>query len=78
MGKQEVSLEEEYKKYEEQQRIRKVLEDSFADTEYEGLIGQIMNLIEAPKPLKILYLDSLKQFGRRGGLEIYHKVKQMI
>ena len=78
LGKQEVHLEEEYKIYAEKQRIRKGLEDSFTNTDYEGLIEQIMEIIESPKPLKILYLDSVKQFGRRDGLNIYHKVKQII
>ena len=78
LGKHEVRLEEEYRKYAEQQRIRKELEYSFANTEYENMIEQIMNMIESSKPLKILYLDSVKQFGRRDGLNIYHKVKQII
>ena len=78
LGKHEVGLEEEYKKYAEQQRIRKGLEDSFANTDYEGLIEQIMNMIDSPKSLKILYLDSVMQFGKRDGLNIYHKVKQII
>ena len=78
LEKQEIYLEEEYKKYKEKQRIRKALENNFASTDYEGLIEQIMGLIESPKPLKILYLDSVKQFGKRDGLSIYHKVKQII
>ena len=71
-------MEEEYRKYTEQLRIRKELEKSFAHTDYERLVEQIMSMIEFPKPLKILYLDSVKQFGRRDGLKIYHKVKQII
>ena len=78
MGKHEVHLEEEYRKYAEQQRIRKGLEKSFAHTDYERLIEQIMSMIESSKPLKILYLDSVKQFGKRDGLNIYHKIKQII
>lgn len=78
LGKQEIHLEEEYRKLTEHRRIRKELEESFAHTDYERLIEQIMNMIESPKPLKILYLDSVKQFGRRDGLNIYHKVKQII
>ena len=76
--KKEVHLEEEYKKYAEQQRIRRALEDSFANTDYEGLVERIMRVIQPPKPLKLLYLDSVKQFGKRDGLSIYHKVKQII
>ena len=78
LGKHEVDLEGEYKKYAEQQRIRKGLEESFAHTDYEKLIEQIMGMIESPKSLKFLYLDSVKQFGKRDGLNIYHKIKQII
>ena len=78
LEKQEVHLEEEYKKYEEQQRVRRALENTFGHTDYEGLIEQIMAIIESPKSLKILYLDSVKQFGKKDGLNIYHKVKQLI
>ena len=42
------------------------------------MIERIMEIIEFPKSLKILYLDSVKQFGKRDGLHIYHKVKQII
>lgn len=45
---------------------------------YEDFIEQIMNLIESPKPLGILYRDTLKQFGRKDGLRIYREVKQII
>lgn len=76
--KKELHLEEEYKKYAEQQRIRKALEDSFANTDYEGLIERIMEVLVPQKPLKLLYLDSVKQFGKRDGLSIYHKVKEII
>ena len=72
------ALDERYRKYAEQQRIRKRLEESFAHTDYERLIEQIMSMIESPKSLKFLYLDSVKQFGKRDGLNIYHKVKQII
>ena len=78
MEKKEVGLEEEYKKYSEQHRIRNALEDSFANTDYEGLVEQIMEVVTRSKPLKLLYLDSVKQFGKRDGLNIYHKVKQII
>lgn len=76
--KQEVRLEEEYEKYAERQRIHKGVEDSFAHTYYENFIEQIISMVESPKPLKLLYLDSLKQFGMKDGLQIYHKVKQVI
>ncbi len=77
-GRQEISLEDEYQRYIEHQRLRGKLEDSFGDTEYACLIEQIMSMMESSKPRKILYLDSLKQFGREKGLKIYHKVRQIL
>ena len=76
--RQEIRLEEEYEKYAEQQRIRKSLEESFTHTCYEDFIEQIMNLTESPKPLRNLYRDFLKQFGRKDGLNIYREVKQIL
>lgn len=78
LKKKEMHLEEEYKKYAEQQRIRKALEDSFVNTDYEELIEHIMGIIVSPKSLKSLYLESIKQFGRRDGLKIYHKIRQIV
>ena len=78
LEKKEVHLEEEYKKYAEHQRIYKALEDSFANTDYEDLIEQIMGVIDTSKPLKLLYLDSVKQFGKKDGLSIYHRIKQIV
>lgn len=77
-GRQEISLENEYQQYIEHQRLRRKLEDSFGDTEYAGLIEQVMSMVEIPKSRKILYLDSVKQFGREKGLKIYHKVSQIL
>lgn len=75
---QETDLETEYRKQQERMRIRKELEEEFADTEYAGMIGQIAMVVEGKKDNKVLYLDSLKQFGRKKGVEIYHRIKQVV
>lgn len=75
---QEVDVEAEYKKHEEHMRIRKELERQFANTEYIGMMEQIMRIVEERKANKVLYLDSLKQFGKRDGLEIYHRIKGIV
>ncbi len=75
---QEVDLETEYRKQEERRRIRKELEEKFADTEYAGMIEQIAMVMEGKKENKVLYLDSLKRFGRKKGVEIYHRIKQVV
>ena len=74
----EVNLEVEYQKYEERRRMRLEVERAFEGTVHEQLIDKIMFLIEGKKDHKILYLDSLKQFGKKSGLEIYNKVKALV
>ncbi len=74
----EINLETEYQKYEEKRRMRRELEKAFEGTEHEQLIDKIMFLIEGKKEHKILYLDSLKQFGKKNGLEIYNRVKVLV
>ena len=76
--KQELRLEDEHQKYIEQLRIRRALTDCFADSDYEDMTDRIMGLIVPRKPLKLIYLDSVKQFGKRDGLSIYHTVKNIL
>lgn len=64
-----------FAKYKERKRIVAGITDIFVGTEYENLISQIVDIvISADKP-KILYLTSLKSFGRKNGTEVYRKIK---
>lgn len=74
---QEVNLEAQYGAYEGHLRMREELEDYFADTAYKELLGQIVDMAEGGKDhsRRGLYLDSVKRFGRKRGLEIYRKIK---
>lgn len=70
-----LDLQMEFGKYEERRRILNSLKEMFSDTEYEHLIPQIIDMvISADKP-KVLYLNSLKLFGRKSGIEVYRKIK---
>ncbi len=63
--------------YTEKMRMKKVLEELFAGTQYENMTAEIQNLIEGRnKTPKVIYLSSLKLFGRKNGLEIYNKIKE--
>lgn len=73
-----VGLETEFAVYKERRKLRKVLEEIFADTEYGEQMGAIQNLFEKQTGRKILYLDSVKTFGKKDGLEIYRKMRQLI
>lgn len=77
---EEVNIEAQYGLYEERLRIRRVLEGCLADTEYRNLLGQIAGIAEEKRAQghKMLYLDTIKRFGRKKGLEIYSKIKQAI
>lgn len=65
-----------YETYREKKRIREVLEELFAGTEYEPMLQEIQNLIEGKeKAARMIYLNSLHLFGRKNGLAIYQKLK---
>lgn len=70
-----VKLETEFAKYEERMKMRAVLEKVFADTAYEEKLGAIQELYERQPDRKILYLNSVKTFGKKDGLEIYRKMR---
>lgn len=62
--------------YTEKLRIKTILQNLFAGTEYEPMIDDIQNLIEnKEKSAKVIYLGSLHTFGRKNGLAIYNKIK---
>ncbi|MCI8605536.1 MAG: hypothetical protein HFG72_01490 [Hungatella sp.] len=73
-----VKLETEFARYQEQRRMREILEKAFADTGYKEQVGAIQHLLEKQSGKKILYLDSVKTFGKRDGLEIYRRMKRLV
>ena len=65
-----------YSAYTERMRIKTVLRRIFEVTQYESKIEEIQNMLDGKeKNSKIIYLDSLHLFGRKGGLEVYNKIK---
>lgn len=79
-GMQEVNLETQYGLYGNRLRMRQILEKGFADTVYRDLLGQIAGMVEEQKGQgnRMLYLDAVRRFGRKKGLEIYRKIKQIL
>lgn len=65
-----------YAGYQERCKLRTRLEQLFHDTPYSEKIIDIQDLLEKNTGRKIIYLDSLKRFGKRNGLEIYRKLKE--
>ncbi len=71
------SLEEVYAKYEERERIMNSVIDIFIGTEYEECIPKIANIVMLGQSPMVMYIASLKSFGRKDGTEIYRKIKEM-
>lgn len=76
--KKVVSLEGEFEKYKERKRIQSEVQELFDNTKYGNEIGKIIDIIQAKSTPKVLYLDTLKRFGRKDGLEIYSKIKEVV
>ena len=71
-----LDLQTEHGKYEERKRIVSGLEEMFEKTEYEEFIPQVINIVLAKDKPKVVYLNSLKTFGKKSGLEVYRKIKE--
>lgn len=76
--KKAVGLDGEFEKYKERKRIQSEVQELFDDTKYGNEIGKIIDIIQAKSAPKVLYLDTLKRFGRKDGLEIYSKIKEVV
>ena len=70
-----LELQTIFAKYEERKRIAAGITNIFAHTEYESLISQIIDVVIASEKPRILYLTSLKSFGKKNGTEVYRKIK---
>lgn len=65
-----------YSVYMERMRVKSILQNLFYGTEYEGLTGEILNLIkDKSQAPKAIYLGSLHTFGKKDGLAIYNMIK---
>lgn len=72
-----VNLETEFQKYNEKQYVRQEVERLFSDMACQEQLEQIVELMQCESGQnRAIYLQALKQFGRKDGLEIYRRVKQ--
>lgn len=73
-----VSIENEYAKYEERDKIHKILLEKFKDTRLLDKVNEIEKIYEEKSSKKIMYLDSIKRFGKRDGLFVYQYIKELV
>jgi hypothetical protein len=70
-----LDLQTEFDRYEERRRIVAGITDLFSGTDYEDLIFRIVDMVILSDRPKVLYLNSLKSFGRKIGTEVYRRIK---
>lgn len=76
----EVSIEGEWQKYNDRWKMRRAIEDALADIADQEAIERVLAIIESggKRSSRVIYLDMLKEFGRKRGLEIYGGVKKVM
>lgn len=72
-----VNLEGEFEKYKARKAVQEEIKQLFADSKYGTEIGKIIDMVQQKPTPKVLYLDTLKRFGRKQGLEIYSKIRDV-
>lgn len=71
-----VSLEDEYARFMNEQQLKQRIKQLFSEPEYaERLEAMTSIVMEHGMSGRGTYLSLLKQFGRKNGLELYHKLK---
>lgn len=65
-------------KYEERMKLRKTLQNVFRGSELADKMPEIQAMVETGKAPKIIYLDALRRFGKKQGLEIYQRLKPVL
>ena len=70
------SIDEFNAAYTEKQNFRKKLHEIFAGTDFSDRVDELESLLKQDQPAKVIYLDTLRQFGRKDGLEIYRTLKK--
>lgn len=61
--------------YQENQRLQQVLQKAFSGTSYTDRLNEIESIVKTGTTPKLIYLDSLRHFGRKGGQEVYRILK---
>lgn len=65
-------------RYEERMRLREILRQIFGETDYASKMPEIQDMMEMAKAPKVIYLNSLRRFGKKQGLEIYRQIKPIL
>lgn len=64
-----------YVTYQEHRKFQQILQKAFMGTTYSDRLQEIQDVLETGRSPKVIYLDSLRRFGRKDGQEIYRRLK---
>ena len=66
-----------FQNYKEELRLRQLLQEAFVDTEFIDRTPEIEQIVKSGKTAKIIYLNTLHCFGRKDGLAVYQRLKNI-
>jgi len=64
-----------YAAYQENQKLQRLLQEAFSGTSFADRLNEIESIMKTGTSPKVIYLDSLRHFGRKGGQEVYRILK---
>ena len=64
--------------YQENRKLRDLIDRAFSDTPFSNRTGEMLEILNGAKTSRRIYLDTLRRFGRRDGLEIYDILKSRV
>ena len=64
-----------YAAYQENLKLQQILQEAFSGTAFTGRLKEIEEILKPGATPKVIYLDSLRHFGRKEGQEIYRILK---
>ena len=70
-----VDIGQFYAAHQENLKLRRALQDLFDGTAYSDRLQEIHDIVKAGASPRVIYLDSLRHFGRKDGQEVYRMLK---
>lgn len=64
-----------YAAYQENLKLHRMLQEAFSGTAFTQRLKEIEEILKPGASPKVIYLDSLRHFGRKGGQEVYRILK---
>ena len=74
-GRKAMDIGQFYAAYQENLRLQQTLRVVFDGTAYSDRLSDIQDILKSGSSPKVIYLDSLRRFGRKDGQEIYRIIK---